>query len=114
MHKLYKGKRLIGEYFNLSSNDLTNITCNLYETSHDNLKFTVSKWLFDNDKKAFYDLYLIDLGKAINNENTQLYILKSTVHLAKKIINENNNNIEKSYNILKNMLPKIIELIYTN
>lgn len=114
LHNLYKKNRLFGEYFDLSSNDLTNITCNLYETSPNNLKFSVSKLLYDNDKAAFYDLYLIDLGKAINKENTQLYILDSTIYFAKKIITENNNDVGKAYKILKNEIPKIVELIYSN
>ena len=115
LHNLYKNKNIIGEYFNLDNNDLNKIICNLYNTSPNNLKFTISKWFYDNDRKAFYDLYLIDLGKALDKKRTQMYILDSTIILAKNIIEKNKGKpISDIYNIIRNQLPNIIDLIYGN
>jgi hypothetical protein len=113
LHNLYKNKNVIGEYFNLDDNDLSKIICNLYDTSPNNLKFAVSKWFYDNDRKAFYDLYLMDLAKALDKKRTQMYILDSTLIFAKNIIAQNKGkSISDIYNIIRNELPNIIDVVY--
>lgn len=114
LHNKYKGKHIMGEYFDLTDEDIMEITCYLSGMSQTSFKFAASKWLYDSNRKAFYDLYLIDIINRISGNSTKLHILPSTVLIAKKIMKENESKTTSEIcKILRDELPKFIDLIYS-
>lgn len=113
LHKKYKNKRKIGEYFDLNDNDLNNIISELYAMSVDDIKKTITYSLYANDKESFIKLYLIELGKVLSGEKSNLYIFKSTLEIATYIFEKNKDKeMSEIYKILEKEMHKYLDLIF--
>jgi len=113
IHKRFNHKRQLGEYFDLNDRDIKNAVCMLFDTSLDNIKLSANKYLYDNDKKSYLKLYLIELAQVLDGKSSSLYIFPATIEIAKHIFEkENKNKIENIYQILEKEISNYLDLYF--
>ena len=114
LHKRFKHKKIIGEYFNLSDKELKDAICILFDTTLDNIKLSSSKYLYDNDKKSYIKLYLIELGQILDGKESNLYIFPATIEIANIIFQkEKETPTYKIYEILEKEVSKYLDLYFS-
>ena len=81
--------------------------------SVDDIKKTITYSLYANDKESFIKLYLIELGKVLSGEKSNLYIFKSTLEIATYIFEKNKDKeMSEIYKILEKEMHKYLDLIF--